>query len=66
MVINYGLNRVRFPAAVPSGSRVRGRLRLASVEATSQGERAVVVAEVECDGVDEPVCVAELVLLVVQ
>ncbi len=33
-VVNYGVDRVRFPAAVPSGSRVRGRFRVASVEET--------------------------------
>lgn len=65
MMINYGLNRVRFPTPVPSGSRVRGRFRVASVETTPQGERAVVEATVECEGDDKPACVAELVLLLV-
>jgi acyl dehydratase len=58
------VNRVRFPAAVPSGSRIRGRLRVVSVEEAAAGrERATVEAVVECEGVDKPVCVAELVLL---
>ena len=65
MVVNYGVNRVRFPAAVPAGSRVRGRLRVASVEEGSSGERANIEAVVECEGVEKPVCVAELVVLTV-
>jgi acyl dehydratase len=62
-VVNYGVNRVRFPAPLPSGRRVRGNFRVASVETAQSGERAVIEAEVECDGVERPVCVAELVLL---
>jgi acyl dehydratase len=62
MVVNYGVNRVRFPAPVPSGGRIRGRFRIVSVEPGKAGERAAISAEVECDGVDKPVCVAELVL----
>ena len=62
-VLNYGTNRVRFPAPVPSGGRVRGRLRIASVDASGDGERATIEATVECEGVEKPVCVAELVLL---
>jgi hypothetical protein len=50
---------------VPSGSRIRGRFRVASVEKTSRGERAVVEATVECDASEKPVCVAELVVLTV-
>jgi len=63
MVVNYGLDRVRFPAAVPSGGRIRGRFRVSSVEDTAQGERAVIEATVECEGIDKPVCVAQLVVL---
>jgi acyl dehydratase len=63
MVVNYGVDRVRFPAAVPSGSRIRGTFRVASVEDTAQGERALIDAAVECEGVEKPVCVAQLVLL---
>jgi acyl dehydratase len=65
MVVNYGVDRARFPAAVPSGGRIRGRFRVASIDAVPQGERAVIEATVECEGVDKPVCVAELVLLTV-
>jgi acyl dehydratase len=62
MVVNYGVNRVRFPAPVPSGSRIRGRFRVVSVEAAGGGERATLDAQIECDGIERPVCVAELVL----
>jgi acyl dehydratase len=65
MVVNYGVDRVRFPAAVPSGSRVRGRFRVARVVDAGRGERAVIEASVECDGSEKPVCVAELVVLTV-
>ena len=65
MVVNYGVNRVRFPAAVPSGGRVRGRFRVLSVEDASGGERVTIAASIECEGVEKPVCVAELVLLTV-
>jgi len=63
MLVNYGVNRVRFPAPVPSGSRIRGRFRVLSIEEAAGGERATIEAVVECEGVEKPVCVAELVLL---
>ena len=63
LVVNYGVDRVRFPAAVPSGSRVRGRFRVLSVEEGAAGQRSNIEATVECDGVEKPVCVAELVVL---
>ena len=65
MVVNYGVNRVRFPAAVPSGGRIRGCFRVLGVEETAAGERVTIEAVVECDGVEKPVCVAELVTLTV-
>ena len=57
------MNRVRFPAAVPSGRRVRGRCRVLSVEDAPTGRRGTIEATVECEDVDKPVCVAELVVL---
>ena len=62
MGINYGVNRVRFPAPVPVGSRIRARFRVASVEQVTGGDQAVVEATVEREGGDKPVCVAELVV----
>jgi acyl dehydratase len=61
MGINYGLNRVRFPSPVPSGSRVRGTFRVDSVEQSDWGFQATMTATVERDGGDKPVCVAEVV-----
>ena len=63
MSVNYGTDRVRFPAAVPSGSRVRGRFRVRAVEEVALGERATIEATVQCEGVEKPVCVAELVVV---
>jgi acyl dehydratase len=63
MLVNYGVERVRFPAPVPSGGRIRARFRVASIDTVSQGERAVFEATVECEGIEKPVCVAELVVL---
>ena len=60
MGVNYGLDKVRFPAPVPVGSKVRARHRLMSAELkganTIQVKRQV---SVELDGSDKPVCVAE-------
>jgi acyl dehydratase len=61
MGINYGLNRVRFPATVPSGSRVRGSFRVEAVEEADWGHQATLVATIEREGGDKPVCVAEVV-----
>jgi acyl dehydratase len=65
MSVNYGMNRVRFPAPVPSGSRIRGRFQVVAVEDVPLGERGTIEATVECDRSDKPVCVAELVVLTV-
>jgi acyl dehydratase len=59
MGINYGLNRVRFPSAVPSGSKVRARATLQSVEDIPGGRQLVWNVTVEREGGDKPCCVAE-------
>lgn len=61
MGVNYGLNRVRFPAPVPSGSRIRARLKLLSYEPLDGGAQLVMEVTMERDGSDKPVCVAETV-----
>ena len=62
--LNYGADRVRFMAPVPSGSRVRMRLTLKEVEPHEpQGFRATTVCVFEREGSDRPVCVAELITL---
>ena len=62
-LVNYGVDRVRFPAPVPSGGRVRGRFRVLTVEQEPGRERATLEAILECEGVEKPVCVAQLVVL---
>ena len=59
MAINYGLNRVRFVAPVPSGARIRGRFTLAGIEEAGGSIQATWSATIERDGADKPVCVAE-------
>jgi acyl dehydratase len=61
MGINYGLNRVRFPAPVPVGSKVRAVAKLQSVEEIPNGVQIVVECTFEREGGDKPVCVAETV-----
>jgi acyl dehydratase len=61
MGINYGLNRVRFPAPLPSGSRVRGTFRVDSVDEFDGGTQSTMTATIEREGGDKPVCVAEVV-----
>lgn len=61
VTINYGLNRVRFPAPVPSGSRLRGRFKLLSYEAIEGGAQVTVEVTMEREGSAKPVCVAESV-----
>lgn len=59
MAINYGLNKVRFPAPVPSGSRVRGRCTLQHVDPIDGGVQATWKVIVERDGSAKPCCAAE-------
>jgi acyl dehydratase len=61
MGVNYGLNRVRFPAPVPSGSRIRARLKLLAYEPIDGGAQLVMEVTMEREGSDKPVCVAETV-----
>jgi acyl dehydratase len=61
MGVNYGLNRVRFPAPVPSGSRVRGRFRLLAYEPIEGGAQITMEVTMEREGGGKPVCVAESV-----
>ncbi len=64
--INYGLNRVRFPAPVPVGSRLRMSATLGSVRPVPGGMEVVLACEVEREGGTKPVCVAESVLRYVE
>jgi acyl dehydratase len=59
MSVNYGLNRVRFPAPVPAGSRLRGHFKLMAFDTIAGGAQIVVEATIEREGHPKPVCVAE-------
>lgn len=59
MGVNYGLNKVRFPAPVPVGCRLRARIVLQDVEDIPGGAQTTWVVTMEREGSDKPVCVAE-------
>ncbi len=61
MGVNYGLNKVRFPAPVPVGSRVRATTTLKSVEEVAGGVQNTIAVVIEREGGDKPVCIAEWV-----
>jgi acyl dehydratase len=61
VALNYGLNKVRFPAPVLVGSRVRGRIMLLAVDDIPDGAQMTWQVTIEREGGDKPVCVAELV-----
>ena len=62
MAVNYGLNKVRVPAPVPVGARIRAGATLVSVEELGDGgAQAVIDLVVERDGGDKPCCVAQAV-----
>ena len=62
MVVNYGLNKVRFPAPVPVGSRVRARLTLLKIDQLQEGAQLEWSVLMEREGDAKPVCVAELIM----
>ena len=62
MAVNYGVNKVRFPAPVPVGSKIRMSATLKDVEEVSgDGLQLTVSAVIEREGSDKPVCVVESV-----
>jgi acyl dehydratase len=61
MGVNYGLNRVRFPAPVPSGARLRGHFKLLGYEPLEGGAQLTMEVTMEREGSPKPVCVAESV-----
>ena len=62
MAVNYGLNKVRFPAPVPVGSKVRLTATLKDAEQITGGYQLTASAVIEREGGDKPVCIAELVV----
>ncbi|MEU0939613.1 MaoC family dehydratase [Embleya sp. NPDC005971] len=65
MGVNYGSDKVRFPAPVPAGARVRDHAVLIDVAETAQGVRLTVRHTVEIEGVAKPACVADTLSLLV-
>ena len=61
VTINYGLNKVRFPAPLPVGEKVKMRAELVSVEDIKNGIQAVLLMTFEVSGQDKPACVAEAI-----
>ena len=62
MMINYGLNRVRFPAAVPADSNIRATFTVQSFKQLPDACEVTFSAVVECEKAEKPCCVAEWVL----
>jgi acyl dehydratase len=60
LVVNYGLNKARFPAPVPAGSRVRMGGEIASVEPVTGGLQVALNCTFEIEGQPKPACVAEI------
>jgi acyl dehydratase len=63
MGVNYGLNKVRFPAPVPSGARVRAHFELQEVNDIAGGVQVINKATIEIEGAEKPAAVAETVSL---
>ncbi len=62
MTINYGLNRVRFPSAVPAGSKIRTIFTVQSIKQLPDAAEVTFSAVVECENAEKPCCVAEWIL----
>lgn len=61
MGVNYGLNKVRFPNATPSGAMIRGRISLMGYDEKPGGARFILKAVFEIKGAEKPACVAEFI-----
>ncbi len=61
MGVNYGSDRLRFPAPVPVGSRIRGGGELIQLEEVKGGVQATIRVTVEVEGQDRPACVVETI-----
>jgi acyl dehydratase len=62
MTVNYGLNRVRFPAPVRAGSKIRARITLLNVTEVPGAYESIFSVAVESEGGEKPCCVAELIV----
>lgn len=62
LAVNYGLNRVRFPAPVPAGAKIRARVSLASVKELPDCTEATFAVTIEREAAQKPSCVAECIV----
>ena len=62
LAVNYGLNRVRFPAAVRAESRIRARVGLLALKQIADSLEAIFSVAVEIEGTEKPACVAEWIV----
>ncbi len=62
MAVNYGLNRVRFPSAVPSDSKIRARIVLLTLKELRDAAEVTFGVTIEQEKSDKPCCVAEWVV----
>ena len=62
LAVNYGLNRVRFPAPVRAGSEIRARVSLQSLKDLPDGVEAIFGVSMECKDVSKPCCVADWIV----
>ncbi|HZS19842.1 MAG TPA: MaoC family dehydratase [Pseudonocardiaceae bacterium] len=65
MQVNYGVDKLRFPAPVPVGSRIRAGAELVKLERSANGGRATVRVTVEVEGSDRPACVVDTIAMMV-
>ena len=61
MGVNYGLNKVRFPAPLPAGSSVRASAVISDVAEVAGGLQVIMTVTITADGAGKPCCVAESV-----
>jgi acyl dehydratase len=61
MGVNYGVDKVRFPAPVPVGKRIRGSGEIVAVEEVKGAVQVVVRVTVGIEGSDRPACVADTI-----
>jgi acyl dehydratase len=66
MQVNYGVDKLWFPAPVPVDSRIRAGAELLKVERTDRGARATVRVTVDVDGSDRPACVVDTIAAMVE
>lgn len=62
LAVNYGLNRVRFPAAVRADSRIRARVELLGLKELSDSVEATYSVTIESEQSEKPACVAEWIV----